>query len=274
MSEIKRDRWDRPLIIPRGGSPDGEHIAYTRTSRMAKAPDDVGGLVGWSSAQTLRGLVERRDLYEAAVAARGNDTTIRSIAAKAKDAARSDEAANTGTALHFWAEQVDNGEADLTQVPADYEPMISKYLEAMEGIEVLESEVFCVCDELQVGGTLDKLLRLPDGRVVVGDIKTGGSSLSHGALSTAIQTALYAHSERYDPDTGERSPLHPDLDPSQTILIHMPIPAPGEDPVVDLHFLDGEAGWFGARLAYQILKWRKRAVITPYAMEMWLKSAV
>lgn len=252
---IERDRWGRPKIIPPGG---GKPEAYTRASTGAKAVDDLNGLIGWAGRQVLRGLVARPDIYEFARTVGDNDEEIKQLAERAKEAAGSSTAATLGTTLHWWTDQLDKGIADLSSVPADWVGLLAAYRKSIEKLEVVESELFVVCDKLRFAGTLDRLYRLPDGRVIVGDIKTGKWAASYGSMSVAIQCAIYSHSERYDPETGERSPLHPDLDPDTTMLVHMPL----EGEKVDLYELDGELGYYGAELARRVINIRKSRPIS------------
>jgi hypothetical protein len=264
--EIPRDRYDRPLILPPGGR--GRPKPYTRTSKLAKATDDVGGLINWSAAQAVKGLIARPDLFEVARMHRDDEDQVKDIARRAKDAAASDQASNLGTVLHHWTEQLDLGLAVIgEEMPADYEALLEQYVEKTRGLEMIETELFVVCDELGAAGTLDRLIRLPDGAVVVGDLKTGRHAATFGALSCAIQTAVYAHGERYDPETGERTPLHPDLDVSRTLLLHMPLPKAEELPTVSLHMLDGAWGWYGAQLSRSVLELRKTKVASPYVLD-------
>ena len=188
---------------------------------------------------------------------------MKQAAKEAKEAAASGESARIGTAIHWWTEQHDRGQLAIAgQVSEEYEAMLDAYADttAAAGLEVVDTELFVVCDELGVAGTLDRLYRLPDGRVVVGDIKTGKHAASYGAQSVAIQTAVYAHSERYDPNTGQRSPLHPDLDTRLTVLVHLPIPEMLEPAQCNIVYLDARLGWYGAQLADKVLEWRKTDV--------------
>ena len=226
--------------------------------------DDKSGLIKWSAAQAVRGLVARPDLFEVARTKRDDDDHIKQIASKATEAAGSDVAANTGTSIHFWTEQMDLGQEGLDEMlPAEFDTLLEAYRTATAGLDVLDVELFVVCDELQVAGTLDRLVRLPDGAVVVADLKTGKATPKY-PLSTAIQTAVYAHSERYDPETGFRTALHPDLDVSRTILIHAPVPDMLSAATVTLWELDATWGWYGALLAKRVQEWRKQKPIKKY----------
>lgn len=254
--DIPRDRWGRPTII----DPEtGILSPYTRVSTMAKAPDDTGGLVNWASQKTVEGLVSRPDLYRLAQLP-GAD--LKAIAKQAKDASDSDSAANMGTVLHSWTESVDLDASAIDKVPEELRPYIDAYVVATTHLTVEATELFVVNDTLRVAGSLDRLYRLPDGAVVVGDVKTGKWADTYGQGSVAIQTAMYSHGQRYDPATGERTPLHPDIDHSRNLLVHLPLLPPDAPslarPSCTLHDLDGEAGWYGARMASAITAWRKR----------------
>lgn len=262
MTDIPRDRYGQPIIRD---AETGQSSTYVRTSTIAKSLDDAGGLPTWASTQTLKGLINRPDLFEYARTQQGNEDEVKSIASKAKDAAASDKAANLGTVVHYWAEQLDLGLSDGKDMPDDIKPLLRSYVRATRALITEAAELFVVCDELQVAGSLDRLYRLPDGAVVVGDIKTGKWANSYGAHSVAVQTATYAHSVRYEPEFGRRAPLHPDLDMTRTLLVHMPIN--GDE--TRLFILDAEAGWAGAQLAAEVIRWRRSPrPVSPYDPEL------
>lgn len=96
-------------------------------------------------------------------------------------------------------------------------------------------EIRVVDDRRECAGTLDMLIRLPSGfrftdsrtgevvdlsgKVVVGDVKTGQWFYP---LSWAVQIAYYASGMRYNVKTGERTPIHPDLDTRYGVIIWIP----------------------------------------------------
>jgi hypothetical protein len=76
-----------------------------------------------------------------------------------------------------------------------------------------DAEVFVVQDELKIGGTFDRRAIWPahaefcgcSADAVIFDLKTGRVDYGQGKICQ--QLGVYAHSQRYSPETGERSPL-------------------------------------------------------------------
>lgn len=249
-TEIPRDRYGRPLIK----QPDGSEVAYTRVSTLAKALDDLNNLMAWKARKTAEGLVRRPDLLtliSGAIANGDPDThwptkrALNDAVGQAMEAAGASKGATAGTGFHSLTEAIDRGNEPLFVSDAD-QARLDAYRAATAGIEWLDIETFVVCDELQTAGTFDRLGRLPDGRVVVADLKSGKSEADY-PLSTTVQIATYANGLRYDPETGARSPLHADLDASDGLLIHLP-PSGG----CQLYSLDLAIGWQAAQIAAQV----------------------
>lgn len=278
---IKRDFWQRPWVTQDGGplqyvegkkSPSNA-IAYTRVSTLAETLDDKGGLLDWSAANAAVGVVRDASLYAqlAHLVSAYRDPwqdpvgkkQLKPLVARAQQVAGSDEAAGMGTAFHGLTEIVDaGGWPDFA--PPPLVPWLHKYREEMADWEVLDTEVFVVNDELQTAGSLDCLVRhRQTGRIVVGDKKTGKSEPDY-PLKTTVQVAIYAHGERYDQATGDRLPLHEDVDLNHGLLIHAPIRNGGE-PQVSLYPLDLAKGWELAQLAVQVRAARKMPKLEAFA---------
>jgi len=266
--EIKRDRFGRPLIIPPGG---GKPEGYTRVSTLAKALDDGTALVAWKQRMTLVGtLLDEGIRAEASTLINRHADPVGEaskalgvLAHRAMERAGATRAASLGTTVHELTERMDNGQP-ITHVPDGLGPVLDAYTWGMAGLEVIESEVFVVVDDIACAGTLDCLVRLPGGRVVVADKKTGRNEPAYaGGVTT--QCAAYARGQRYDPATGERTPLHHDLDPTTGLLIHIPLlPVDGRQ-VCDLFVLDLTLGWERALLAHQVRAARKHPKLTKWS---------
>jgi hypothetical protein len=253
---IKRDRWGRPLIEPQDG---GKPIPYTRISTLAKALDNKDALMKWKQRQTAIGLGKRPDLAQAVAGVQGDNRKIDEIIEQAMTVAESERAANIGTALHALSEHVDAGTLPK-DTPQQFVPDLDAYRAAMGGIEIIAAEQFVVCDDVQAAGTFDRLVRLPDGRIVVADIKTGQHEPKYPHSST-IQIAVYAHGHLYDPDKGRLGYL-PDLGVSTDagLLIHLP----AGQARCDLYLLDLQVGWQLAQTAVMVRQLFKDKPLAPY----------
>lgn len=261
--EPPRDRWTRPLITPVGG---GKAVPYTRVSTLAKALDDNQGLINWAAAATVIGAMRRPGLHaawQALIAEHGDPwyatdqskAQCKRLVEQCKEAGGTTDRADIGTALHKLTELVDQGRA-LEHVQPQLQADVEAYRSTMEahGIEVLTDylEAFVVLDEQRLGGSFDMLARLPDGRVVVCDKKTG-SNLDFSWLAFAVQLGCYSRGVLYDAATHVRTPL-PDVDQSIGLIIHIP----AGTGTCTLHEVDLDAGWEAAQVSIAVRQWRAR----------------
>lgn len=254
---IPRDRWGRPLIAPADG---GAPVPYTRISTLAKTLDDKTALMKWQSRQTALGLAARPDLMALVKSAKPDDKRkLDGICKDAQEAAGSHAAANIGTALHSFTEAVDDG-AEPDSFGPEYAEALTNYRTTMAEIEVIAKELFVVVDEVQAAGTFDRLLRLPDGRLVIGDIKTGqDNDYPHGA---ATQIATYAHGHLYHPEQGRIGHLPSmGVDVTVGLLIHLS----AKDNTCSLYELDLTVGWGLAQTAAVVKRIYKDKPIRPYS---------
>lgn len=254
-TEIPRDRWGRPLIVPPDG---GKPVPYQRVSKLAKYLGDTYALDQWRSRQVVIGLARRPDLVTLARSVGDDKDRLNEIARGAMDAAESDRAANLGTALHALTEQVDDG-ADIDAMPLETHADLAAYRDAMKGITVLAKEVFIVCDELEAAGSFDKLLALPDGRIVIGDVKTGAHEPRY-PFGTTQQIAVYSRGHIYA--DGKRAGHLPTLgiDQSVGVMIHMP----AGTGTCTLYELDIDLGWRLASTAVAVQRTFKGKPISEY----------
>lgn len=243
---IKRDRYGRPLVIPPEG---GKEKPYRRVTTFIDVLESRYALELWKQRQVAYGLALRHDLLLKAASASGDKTVLNEVVKAAEEAAGSSQAATTGIALHSITEQLDRGEDPL--IPPSAQPDVDAYRKTTAHLSMSEIEVFVVHDELQAGGTFDRIVTLPDGTRVVADIKTG--KIDYGASKIAMQLAIYAHSEIYHPGTGERAPLGAET--TRGLVIHLPAGA-GE---CSLHWCDLDQGWEGVKIAAQVWQWRSRS---------------
>ena len=244
--EIQRDRWGRPLIAPPDGS---KPVAYTRATTLAGTMDDLYGLMGWKVRTAALGLADRPDLQLAITTNRGNKKALDKICEQALEAGGATAAATIGTALHTLTEQLDRGE-ELPTVPDHVAADVEAYRKATAQLEHLAIEQFTVCDELQVAGTPDRIVRWQGGNYIA-DLKTG-QNIQYGLHKIALQLAIYSRSVAYDTATGQRTAL-PDVNQSNAIVIH----APAGSGKAELLWINISAGWDAVDLAMQVRSWRK-----------------
>jgi hypothetical protein len=242
---IDRDRWGRPLITPEDG---GKPVPYTRVSTLAKVLDDKTALTKWMQRQVVIGLGKRPDLVAKASAVT-SDKELGSIVESAMAAAESERAANIGTAIHSWTEKVDDG-AEIDSFPAEYRADLVAYKEAMSSMTIRAKELFVVTDEVTCAGTFDRLVKLPDGRSMVADIKTGKNEPAY-ALGATTQIAIYSRGHLYTQERGRFKHLPTEgVDQDHGLLIHLPA-GTGR---CDLYLLDLQTGWRLARIASSVKK--------------------
>jgi hypothetical protein len=257
-AEIERDRWGRPLIVPPEG---GKAKAYTRISTLCKALDDSNGLLKWYGRMTALGVARRPDLLAQAAVLTGAEEDKRDLNAlvdEAMEAAGSTQAANLGTALHRLTEIADRRDGDLSKIPPHLLADLDAYMQATANFDVVAAERFVVVDEVQAAGTFDRLMRCPDGKVRVADIKTGKDTHKY-ALTVAVQCGLYANGSIYDPATHKRTPLD-GVDKETALLIHLP----AGTGTCQLYLLDITSAMSASKVAVAIRDWRKSSIAIPY----------
>jgi hypothetical protein len=197
-----------------------------------------------------------------------------------KDAAGAKVAANIGTAVHGFTEQVDAGHVKPGDVPETYRGHIQSYLEclAQYGLEpvpgLIERTTF-VDQWNGIAGTFDRVLyHRPSNTYLIGDLKTG-RDLKYGRMEIAVQLALYAyginHHGVYDWVSGSWAPPGSYGDSVETgpwsvpkvrtdfgVVMHLPIQ--GDDAgTCTLKRINLAAGWDAAQVCGNVIASRKRA---------------
>ena len=238
----ERDRYRRTLIIPRGG---GEPVPYIGIARLAKALDSGYGIGVWRQRHIARSFARRPDLCDVVAGLAPDDTRrldeyIEEALLRAKDDGHADLlASNRGNAFHSAIQRPGAVVSmELTREALDAE------LERCR-LEVVDREVMVVNDDLQAIGVYDLLLRDLDlGSTHIGDVKTGKLRW----VSHICQTDAYAGSVRYDWRTGERSPIHEDLDTGLGFIAHVDL-VTGKPSITEVHLHTGLAERAAALMA-------------------------
>lgn len=265
--EPKRDRWGR-YMLPHPVT--GKKQAWTRATTMAKSISDTFALSQWSQRMVAKGLAMRPDLASLAYTldVKQDKDKLNNLVDQAKDAAGQKIAANLGTSLHTFTENVDGG-APLESVPPQHRADVSAYRAAMDAAGLVAVphliERITVVPQFDVAGTFDRILRTSDGDHVIGDVKSG-RTLEYGWQEIAIQLALYAQGVNsagvYDMENGLWTPA-PEVRTDYGIVMHLPVGA----NVCTLYRVDLVQGWAAATLCASVRTWRKtRNLAEPYAV--------
>lgn len=255
--DFKRGRWDRPLVKPADG---GKPVSYTRCTTFVDALEEKYALSQWQQRMVAVGVSQRKDLL-LAIASLAPQLMLPSeevpsdvkdkanrICEKALEAAQATSGATTGTALHRMAQTLDSGRA-LGEIPDAARRDLDAYARATAPLTSLYVEHPMVLDDLQIGGTPDRIVEL-GGVTYIADIKTG--RIDFGALKIGMQLAVYAHSLIYDPRDEKRLPT-PRIDQHRAIVIHLP----AGKGVCTLQWVDIGRAWAAVDVARQVRDWRR-----------------
>lgn len=243
-ADFKRDRWSRPLIVPRGG---GKPVPYKRCTSYVGVLEDRYNLELWMKRMTLLGAAEREDLRISALAHKDDKAHLNRLAEQAMDAAKASSAATVGTAYHALTDLLDRGGSLPDGLPDEVVKAMDAYQKATVDLKVIEIEHPVVMDNLGVAGTPDRIVEYKGERYIA-DTKTG--TIEFGTLKIAMQLAVYARSALYDVETGERT-IH-GCSANRGIIYHLPA-GTGR---AELRWIDLEAGWYAVLAAREV--WKQR----------------
>jgi hypothetical protein len=262
-ADFTRDRWGRPLVSdPNGGA---KPIPYGRPSSFGDMIADKFNLQKWGKRQVVVGMANTPSLAARVMAAGGDKKLLDAIAEDALTAAKSNERADIGTALHRIIERQIAGED--VELVEPYAADVRAFWDCLTatGFKIHQldgrpmSEIKCVNDDWQLAGTFDLVLEGPDGTCYIADLKTG-ASLDFGHIGYAVQLAVYRDSSLYDCDSGARSDM-PKCHRGTGIIIHLP----AGEARCSLHDVDLERGREMARLCAAVRDVRKVKTITARA---------
>lgn len=241
--DIERDRYGRPLVVPpKGGKP----VPYTRATTFAGSIDDSVGLINWKLRMAVKGIAIQPSLLDDIRMAGDDKLMINKLVEDSMEIAGANTAANIGTAIHNWAEEVDKG-MPLGNVPNEHKADVLAYLNASSIWTNKYIEEFCVLDKYKVAGTPDRIIEYK-GELFIADIKTGSIDYPN---KMALQLAIYANALPYDIATATRSSWG-DVNKDKGIIIHLP----AGTGVCMLHWIDIKQGWKAIQLASKVRQWR------------------
>lgn len=247
----------------------GEESEFPRVTTVGKVLDDTSGLEKWSARKALVGIKKYPEILNAFDADNEDDRDMRAMIERvfnvAKDAAGAGDAAVFGTAVHAWAEAVDLGVCTIDQVPNELRAHVAAYVKACRncGLTPVPEFVERIVYNPVTGsaGRIDRIMRLPDGSLVVVDVKTA-SSLNYGMLPISVQLSQYAFGEcllSEDGSTWEEMPegLHQDY----ALVAHVPSTPSARTGGVhcDIVVVDLDAGRENMELAVKVKEARSKS---------------
>jgi len=232
-----------------------------RASSFGKVIGDRTTLEKWGERMAVLGMASRPDLFSLVHGkeVKRDSKELNALIDEAKKAAGSGTAANLGTALHGYCEQLDCGRWTLDDAPQMHRADVAAYKERMEssGLKAFPDliERITYVPELKVAGKFDRIVQLPDGSYAIADLKTG--SIEYSIMEIEIQLALYAHGVN---TSGIWNKRDRDWDTPSfkvregvAVIMHLPV---GQG-VCELSAIDIKRGWENAQLCDKIMKARK-----------------
>ena len=236
---------------------------YPRVTTVGKALEDTMFLEKWGTAKIIEGLArhpEILDLVDVDAAASGDRTTldvIEKLAEIAKEAAGGRDASEFGNAVHAWTEAVDLGVCTVDEVPIECRAHVAAYVNACraEGIVALPQFVERIVYNPYTGaaGRIDRIAQMPDGALVVLDVKTT-NNLNSGVLGIGVQLSQYATGTHILSEDGTHwEPMPPELNKEFAIVAHVPSkPDPQIGVLCDLVEIDLTRGIETMMLSTQV----------------------
>lgn len=258
----------------------GQRRTWRRATTFAHLMSDDAAVQRWRRRKVAEGLarqtltepsgnfgpaIEVRDAAEAIEAA-GDDwrkakplkLAMDDLCESFADAAGASGGSTAGTDIHSLTEWYDAGRIEEIEVPLDYVADLSAYIEAMQTSGIVTRpewlERIIVNTDVDTCGTTDKILELPDGRIVIGDLKTQ-QSISFGWQEIAMQLAQYARGSAMLAEDGSLEDMPEGLDKSRGLVIWLPVGS-GR---VEFHEIDLDEGWDDCLFALSLLRRRARS---------------
>ena len=259
------------------GNPVIDGRPMRRPSGMSKTLDDANGLVKWKTKMVAVGAARSPMLLDQLRAIDPDDFDMRfvlnDLIEELAQAGGSKDAAEYGALIHALLEVEDRAplpfrwdyDADLlAEIQADpHFVMISaNYHAKMDELGFVTVpelvEVPLVSEELGTAGTCDRIVRLPDARTCVFDLKTNeGSIYPAKFLGWVTQLHVYASADFiYDPETDTKTSLPDGFDRSTGFICVVD----RSSTEVDVYEIDLRQGSEVLELARRVTEVRSGAV--------------
>lgn len=293
--EARRDHAKRYIVVDpdlgdfrRTVCKEKKPKGITRATTFNKAAQNTTSLNAWGKRNVVMGASLRPDILRRAHGLthdNGKDELNR-VVDELEKAAGAKVAADEGSFLHEFTDQIDAGLKTWRDAPPAYQADLKRYVEALakEGLEpvpgLIERTTF-IREYGGVAGTFDRIFyHVQSGQYVPGDLKTG-KTMSYAMDETECQIWIYAHGVNqngiYDWNTDTWGPalagmLETDPEERQQItvsetvgvIVHMPVQGP-EAGEVHLRFANLERGRAYADLNHAVRSYQKSKVL-PFEM--------
>lgn len=259
-----------------------KEVLYTRCTSFVGALEDRQNLEKWMKRTVLVGLASQEEagqfaddalLWRVSDVDPSDREALDALADEAFTLGDGYEKAQKGTDLHGLAELVDQRKP-LGDVSIEDRRDMAAWKRLVDdfGLLMLGIEVFVVQDDYKIGGTYDRRVMSYDPRLrcevcdvpptvttdqnlpavikpKVLDLKTG--RVDYGAGKMRQQIAVYAYSDDYDPETGERRP--------QSVCTHLGFIAHVAQGTgtAQLYAVDLVQGWKDVALSAQVREHRR-----------------
>lgn len=245
---------------------------YTRATTIAKILDNTNGLEVWMRRKVAKGVASSPALTaRAAVTPLDDRQNWREILDQAETLSGGDEKRDQGSAFHTFHERVgEMSDEEYAAVPHELRVTYERYRAELDRLGIVEimTEVTVVNTRIGTAGKFDALFRLADGRIVIGDRKTG--NILKYPHSAAVQLAIYANADvmiTWDENGAAIRHAMPEVDLTTAIVVDITIG--GENTAAThVYEVDIWAGWAAALLSTKVRRWRnRRDLVTPYHPE-------
>lgn len=263
---------------------DGRTTTFTRATTLAGLHEDHETIVDWKLRGVLEGVTyDPEILPQVAELVKTIDTAtdwreskpakdkLTKLAKGAHDLAGGNDGSKWGTLLHTITEWEDAGRLDevLPEIESWGETGemlladLAAYREAMANAGLKCSpeyvERIVVNTTVRTGGTFDRLVRIPDGRLWIGDVKTQKSMAFGAVLHIAAQLAEYAYADAMLTQDGrELEKLPAELDQEHALIMWIPVGS-AKCQLIELGPQEMQYGWDLAQHAAQTLWFRELA---------------
>lgn len=266
--EPERNHWGQ-YKLP--NLKDGKVRGWSRATTIARTLSDEHALTMWKRRMVVQGLAVKTHLLqtvpsmvnnlqsedEVLVTQAKND--LNKVADAAAQAAGADDGARLGTLLHLITEYADFGRlAEIEHlIPEVLRPDLYAYLATLDGAGIARPTEFIerivVNSEVDSAGTLDRLVTVNGGPLMVGDLKTQ-KTMDFGFLEVAVQLAQYAYADAlWDEDFRRLVPM-PELDKETAIVFHLPV-GKARCTLIEVDLV---SGWKAALLAHEVREVRRK----------------